>query len=147
MEKFFRELFDYHSHCNQEIFHLIDRHREATSYRSLQLFNHIINAHHIWNNRIIGQNALYGVWDTHDFKSLENINIDNTLISLNIIERYDLEISVDYSNSTGEPFTNKIRDILFHIINHSTHHRAQIGIDMKLSNVTPIPMDYIFYKR
>jgi uncharacterized damage-inducible protein DinB len=44
-------------------------------------------------------------------------------------------------------FSNTIKDILFHMINHSTHHRAQIAMDMRNNKLEPLPLDYIFYKR
>ena len=57
------------------------------------------------------------------------------------------EYSRPITNSKGETFSNKIKDILFHIINHSTYHRAQIATDLKQNGIEPINTDYIFYKR
>jgi uncharacterized damage-inducible protein DinB len=44
-------------------------------------------------------------------------------------------------------FTNTIKDILFHIINHSTNHRGQIAVDFRNNGLEPLVLDYVFYKR
>jgi uncharacterized damage-inducible protein DinB len=54
---------------------------------------------------------------------------------------------VEYENSEGRTFANDVKDILFHVVNHSTHHRGQIMMDLRASGITPEPLDYIFYKR
>ena len=147
MEKFFQDLFDYNQHSNHLLWQLIISHREATSERSLLLYHHILNAHHVWNKRILGEKESYGVWEIHDAGDLEKINLENTAQSIEIINGVDLESYKNYKTTKGDEYNSKVRDILFHIINHSTQHRAQIGSDMKHNNVTPIPMDYIFFKR
>lgn len=58
-----------------------------------------------------------------------------------------LKKKISYKNSRGERFENSVRDILFHVINHSTYHRGQIATDCKLHGMTPLATDYIFYKR
>ncbi|NNG11293.1 MAG: damage-inducible protein DinB, partial [Arenibacter sp.] len=40
-----------------------------------------------------------------------------------------------------------ITDMLFHIINHSTHHRGQISVDLRNNAIEPPVLDYAFYKR
>ncbi len=59
----------------------------------------------------------------------------------------DLNKRVEYENSEGRTFANDVKDILFHVVNHSTHHRGQIMMDLRVSGIAPEPLDYIFYKR
>jgi uncharacterized damage-inducible protein DinB len=54
---------------------------------------------------------------------------------------------LDYENSEDRLFTNTLKDMLFHIINHSTHHRAQISVDFRTNGIEPLNLDYILYKR
>jgi uncharacterized damage-inducible protein DinB len=55
---------------------------------------------------------------------------------------------VYYKNLRGDGYENKLEDILAHLINHGTHHRAQIGQELKLAGVENLPVtDYIFYIR
>ncbi|QLH28398.1 MAG: hypothetical protein HWD63_02710 [Candidatus Parvibacillus calidus] len=39
-----------------------------------------------------------------------------------------------------------MKDIIFHIINHSTYHRGQIAMEFRQSGLEPLNTDYIFYK-
>jgi uncharacterized damage-inducible protein DinB len=47
----------------------------------------------------------------------------------------------------GEKFANTIKDIVVHVINHSTYHRAQIAQLVKQSGGEPAKTDYIVYQR
>ncbi|TNF76236.1 MAG: damage-inducible protein DinB, partial [Bacteroidetes bacterium] len=52
-----------------------------------------------------------------------------------------------YENTEGRSFSNTLQDILFHIVNHSTHHRGQITMDFRKNGMDPPLLDYILYKR
>jgi uncharacterized damage-inducible protein DinB len=80
-------------------------------------------------------------------QDMEKIDADNYGNSLHIINNFYLTETINYRNSKGAMFGNITRDILFHIINHSTYHRAQIAFEFKQNNLEPIVSDYIFYKR
>jgi uncharacterized damage-inducible protein DinB len=59
----------------------------------------------------------------------------------------DLEKTITYTNSLGNTYTDKITDILAHVINHGTHHRGQISILMKEEGFILPGIDYITYLR
>jgi len=75
---------------------------------------------------------------------MDATNYDRTL---KILEKIEPEKMIVYSNSKGETFTNLVKDIIFHIINHSTYHRGQIAMEFRQSGLEPLNTDYIFYKR
>ena len=120
---------------------------DKISDKSVKLFNHILNAHQIWNNRIDQQEKAFEVWGIHntqDCKSIDKMNIEHSLLTL---ETFDLYSKIDYTNTNGKYFNNSIRDTLFHVINHSNYHRAQIASNFKQSGITYLVTDYIVYKR
>ena len=147
MKVFFNQLFDYNFFCNKKFI------EESTSLKKVpekctSLFSHILNAHHIWNARMVGKPATFEVWQLQPQKEWGDIHYENQRNSFEIITNADdFEKRIDYENSEGRLFTNTLGDILFHIINHSTHHRAQISMEMRKNKLQPIPFDYIFYKR
>lgn len=122
-------------------------HANKVSERSVQLFNHILNAHQIWNGRIEHEKNLFGIWEIHPIQDLKNINNLNYETSLRILDKYDLNQIVNYQNSKGDSFSNRVSDILFHIINHATYHTGQIATEFRQSGIEPLVTDYIFYKR
>ena len=147
MKVFFNQLFDYNFYCNKKYIEECNKLKKVPE-RSVRLFSHILNAHHIWNNRIFGKPSEYEVWQVHDIKHWGDIHYENQRSSFEITTNTDdFEKRIDYENSEGRLFTNTIQDILFHIINHSTHHRAQISMDFRANDLEPLSMDYIFYKR
>ncbi len=147
MKDFFKELFEYSHHYNQELIEIIQNNPENISDNALNLFSHILNAHHIWNNRLIGNIPKYRVWQEHGPHEMIFIEYQNFEESLRILETLDLNETIDYRNTAGKQFNNGIRDILFHIINHSTYHRAQIATEFRTSGLEPLMTDFIFYKR
>jgi uncharacterized damage-inducible protein DinB len=147
LSSFFKELFEYNHHYNKKVSYLLKEHPENCNEECVKLFNHILNAHHIWNHRIHPATGVYTVWDIHLPSKYDEIMDFNLQSSLHILQEYDLNKSLTYTNSKGQQYTNTIRDIFFHVINHSTHHRAQIVAELKNVGMQPLVTDYIFYKR
>ena len=67
--------------------------------------------------------------------------------SLQILDNVDLDKMIHYNNTKGEASVNSVRDILFHVINHSTYHRGQIATEFRQNGLDPLVTDYIYYKR
>ncbi|MBW8361366.1 MAG: damage-inducible protein DinB [Kaistella sp.] len=146
MKDYFKELFEYNHHANRQLIELILQHFHEIPKRSQQLISHLVNAHQIWNSRILNTPA-FEVWQVNDWKILSDLNTQNYENTLTIIEEFPLDENREYSNSKGDRFSNKIREVLFHVVNHSTYHRAQIASDLRQTGIEPINTDYIFYKR
>jgi Uncharacterized protein conserved in bacteria len=147
MKGFLQQLFDYNFYCNKKIIQqckTLDTVPESCE----RLFSHVLNAHHIWNHRLMGIRNTYTVWEMHKIDKWDDIHYENQRTSFEIISNTDnFEKRVGYENSEGRTFANETKDILFHIINHSTHHRAQIMMELRNAGVVPEPLDYVHYKR
>ncbi len=147
MKSFLDQLFDYNFHSNKKLIEECQK-LDKVPEKSASLFSHILNAHHIWNARVLGSPVLYEVWQEHPIEDWGDIHYENQRSSFEIITKTDnFEIRIDYENTEGRLFTNTLQDILFHIINHSTHHRSQIAMDFRNEGIDPLKLDYIFYKR
>ena len=146
MKDFFKDLFGYHRHTNQELLGILLENESILSKRTTTLYSHIINAHQIWNARILNDVA-YGVNDLHTLEECAKYDQENYLNSLKIVANHALDERISYRNSKGNTFENSIREMLFQVINHTTHHRGQIISDLRQKGVTPPVTDYIFYKR
>ncbi len=148
MKSFFKDTFHYTFHYNNEVItSFLEDNKRIVSEKLLQLLNHTINAHEIWNARIMGEKPDIGVWGIRPTASLSEQNKINYENSLKIVDTFDLERIIQYTNSKGQPFENSVKDILFHVINHSTYHRGQIASYYKQKGGIPLISDYIFYKR
>ena len=147
MKTFFKEAFEYTHHYNDLVIKSLMQKYDNLPKKSLQLINHTLNAQEIWNYRVLQKPVNTKVWDIRPLDKLKDINNYNLETSILIIDNYDFEKVIDYINSKGERFSNTVRDILFHVINHSTYHRGQIATDCKLNGMIPLVTDYIFYRR
>ena len=147
MHKFFRELLEYTFYFNEKVIYALIENPAGFPENSLKLLNHTINAQEIWNARILEQPIAVMPWEIRENIILAEINILNYQTSLKIVDTIGFEKIVNYKNSRCEVYSNYVKDMLFHIVNHSTYHRAQIATDFKLHGLTPLVTDYIFYKR
>ncbi|MFH6602891.1 DinB family protein [Maribacter algicola] len=147
MKVFFNQLFDYNFYCNKRLIEVCCT-LDSVPEKSIELFSHILNAHHLWNSRILGKSPEYKVWQLHDVKQWGDIHYENQRGSFEIITNTDdFEKRIDYENSEGRSFTNTLQDIFFHIVNHSAHHRGQIATNFRSNGIEPLSLDYIYYKR
>ena len=147
MKLFFKELFEYTHHCNTALINAFHEHAGQLPDKPIQLLNHILSVHHIWNSRIIAKPSEYKIWDIHLPHQYAGIDKSNFETSIQLIDSFDLNQAIQYADTKGRPFENTVRDILFQIINHSTYHRGQIALEFRQCNIEPLLTEYIVYKR
>lgn len=143
----YRELFEYNHQMNQKLIRVFEENSDRIPEQSLKWLSHVLNAQQIWNNRINPGERSYSVWQLHAIGSLKGIDARNHEASCHILDHVDLDKQISYTTSRGDSFENTVKDILFHMINHSTYHRGQVATDLKRNNIEPPVTDYIFYKR
>jgi len=144
---FFNQLLDYNFYCNKKLIEACSE-MDTPPDKSVKLFSHILNAHHLWNARILDKPAQYDVWQLHPLEDWNDIHYENQRASFEITSNADnFEKRIDYENTNGRLFTNTLQEVLFHIINHSTHHRGQILDDFRANGHVPMPLDFVYYKR
>jgi len=146
MKAFFKDIFQYHHHTNQLLLKEFNTLNASLPERTFRLFCHILNAHQIWNARILGQESI-GVNDMHSVDECRALDAANYDTTLSILDTRDLSETVPYRTKAGQHFSNTIQDILFHTANHGTHHRGQIISDFRMAGIEPPVTDYIFYRR
>ena len=54
---------------------------------------------------------------------------------------------VDYKDTKGNPYQNPLDQLISHVVNHGTHHRAETGVLLERIGRSPGDMDYILYCR
>jgi uncharacterized damage-inducible protein DinB len=118
---------------------------------AVRLVNHIIGAQDEWLSRLdVEFNRRWALFDLRSLPECRKGNAHSVAGWLDYLSRIDdaaLDVEVGYQNSAGIPYKNLRRDIIAHVLNHSTHHRAQIATLIRQSGGTPPATDYIFYLR
>ncbi len=147
MKVFLNQLFDYNFYCNKQLIEHCEQMSQVPE-KSIWLFSHILNTHHRWNAKLMNKKAEYDLFQIHQISDWADIHYENQRNSFEITTNTtDFDRRVDYENEEGRLFSNTVQDILFHIINHSTHHRGQMSTDFRNNDIEPIPFDFVLYKR
>ena len=146
MIPFFKDLFQYHFEYNSILLDELEKHKTQLPEQAYPLFCHILNAYQIWISRI-NREGSYSLNEVHSFHNARKIKqaVYNDIIS--ILNSLDLNEKICYRNTSGQEFSNSIQEILFHVANHTTHHRAQVILYLRQAGIAPPATDYIFYKR
>jgi len=71
----FREIFEYHFELNNQIIELLKKEMNSLPERTFPLFCHILNAHQIWNARILNQKS-FGVHQIHEINNCKSNQFD-----------------------------------------------------------------------
>ena len=120
---------------------------------SVKLMAHLLSAQQVWFARCTGgSNTGRILWpDNWKPDMLPNIIEENSqdwLSLLSTLTPADFDKIISYQNMQGDQFETKLSDILTQVTNHGTHHRAQIGQQLKLAGIEKLPVtDYIAYIR
>lgn len=146
MATYLDDLLAYHHETNQLFIEAL-RASSSPPEGSIRLMSHIINAHVIWLDRIEQKPFGLGVWDLHTWEKMRHLNEDCFSRTQRILTRNKLTDRCFYHNSKQVAFENTIGEILFHVINHSTHHRGQLAMLIRQGGQAPPVSDYIFARR
>ena len=149
LKNHFIHLFKYNDwatrHCADSIINLKRRNNKAE-----ELLSHIISAQQIWLNRVLGRDVVADPWKKLTEEEWIPKSTPLTAEWINFLEGLhedDFEKRIEYTNTKGETFTNTIKDVIVHVINHSTYHRAQIALLVRQAGGEPAKTDYIVYQR
>jgi uncharacterized damage-inducible protein DinB len=143
------KLAAYNCWANEVLVHSLESLSAAVPASSLHLLSHISNAQLIWLSRIENMGHAPGVFDDHDLPGCREIlvNTSDQLLELAAMPATGLSQVIRYVNSKGEIFDTPVKDILIHVFNHGTYHRAQIARDLRQNAFDPVNTDYITYVR
>ncbi len=89
-------------------------------------------------------------WHMLDINSMRKLSAKSTTDWLSLINGKDekeLTLSHSYINSKGNKYTNTLDQVMTHVINPPTYHRAQIALLLRTENIQPPYTDYIGYFR
>jgi len=114
------------------------------------LLSHLVSAQKIWLNRILERQLHISPWEKYTGQECLSQSTSITAEWINLLESFkdnDLDKRIEYINTKGEKFSNTVKDIITHVINHSTYHRAQIAQNLKALGKKPASTDYIVYQR
>lgn len=149
MKDYFLRLFNYDHYANEQMLQIMLKNNSPE--KPVQLMAHLLAAQQTWLNRCKVEPAIHVAlwpdWQADTFEQMMDHHHRKWINFLEYLHPDDFDKIISYTNFKGEDLENRLIDILAHVINHGTHHRAQIGQQLKLAG-TDLPItDYIFYLR
>jgi uncharacterized damage-inducible protein DinB len=155
-----RSLFAYNEWANQRVFEAVRPLAEeqlqrplGSSFASIRdTLGHVIAAEWLWLRRWNGESPRsIPEWTKGSAveslrTKLNEVETERAAFMQALAER-DLDRQIDYTNFAGEDVRHPLRDLFFHLVNHSTYHRGQIATMLRQIGVKPIATDYTVFRR
>lgn len=143
------QLWLYNDWANQAIIGQFEKHNTKMPANCLHLFSHMVNTQSVWLSRMNGSVQTLAAWDDHQIETCKLMHQEASMglkQQLGLLPDQLAEV-IEYSNSTGNTYQNSRHDILIHVFNHGTYHRAQIATEMRKNGLQPFNTDYINFVR
>ena len=120
----------------------------ADPTEALRLYGHILAAEHLWLARILDQAPTVDVWPQLTLEQANQLRQQNLQAFASLpVDEAGLARVVSYKTTKGVPHTNRVADILLHLVTHGGYHRGQVARAVKLGGGEPIDTDYITWCR
>jgi uncharacterized damage-inducible protein DinB len=150
MKEYFIRLFEYDRYANQIILETIRKVNDPE--KPVKLMAHLLSAQQVWLSRCkslpLTGVVLWPDWPADTLAAVIAENGSQWVEHLKTLEPQAFEAPINYQDTKGNSYENKLSDILAHAINHGTHHRAQAGQHLIVAGVEQLPpADYIVYLR
>lgn len=150
MQEYFLKLFRYNEWANNQVIKAMEQSSNLDP-QAVKLLAHLIASQNIWLARILKS-------DTTNIEMWPNDTLDDCKGKIQqsseewtefIETMNDEHFKEDhlYKNSKGDLFKSSMEEILTHVANHGSYHRAQINQLLRQNGNEPAVTDYIFYTR
>lgn len=143
-----RHLFAYNDWANRRMVVAL---KQNDSSRSLQILTHLLITEKEYYERLYGK-------DSTGFNFWPELTIDDCgTLAREIAEAYEkllrrfeedgLDVGAKYRTSEGVQHENTFRELLTHVLMHSSIHRGNIMLKLREDGFEPPKIDYIIYLR
>lgn len=148
MKSYFLKLYQYNAWANKRVLDCLNRQHVADE-KILSLMSHVLSAQFIWLNRIKGlPTSPFPLWQLYKLNELMTMADDVGKNWLAFVEdNDDFERVLVYKNYVGDPYENKVEQIMIHLVNHGTYHRGQVALLLRQKGYEPVNTDFITYDR
>ena len=149
-----RKLVAYNQWANEKILSAVDGLTPAELDRPVEAYvgslahnlQHVLLATRVWLARWKGETppklteAVSGAWP--DAYAVTHAEFGAFVESLTDAAA---DRVVQYHDSKGNPFALPLAQLITHVVNHGTHHRAETGMLLERIGRSPGDMDYVYY--
>lgn len=143
-----RLLFEYDDWANRRTIAAL---RETPSDRSLQILAHLLVTKQEYFDRLAGRDSTgFDFWPPLALDECEQLSRSTQQQYSRLLDGANddlLDRTASYKTSEGIPYENSYRELLTHVLFHSSIHRGNIVLKMREEGLEPPKIDYILYLR
>ena len=143
-----RELFAYNDWANRRIITAL---KDAASEKSRTILAHLLITEQEYYERLYGKDSFgFDFWQKLSLEQCGALARETADRYEKLLHKFDdegLGIKARYRTSEGVWYENTFRELLMHVLFHSSIHRGNIILKMRDEGFTPPVIDYIIYLR
>ncbi len=143
-----RQLFNYNDWANRRIVTAL---KENYSDRSRRILAHLLITEQEYFERLYGKDSTgFDFWQDLSLEECGRLARETAERYEKLIRRFEeegLDLRAEYRTSEGVRHENTFRELLTHVVFHSSIHRGNIILKMREEGFTPPKIDYIIYLR
>ena len=150
LKAYFQKLFKYNEWANQNTLNAVEKAGQQ-SEEIVKLLSHIVAAQEVWLARVLNTDSQnQPIWPEYSLEEIKEKLPESSEEWSEFVETMNddhFKEEHQYTNSKGDLYKSTMEDVILHIVNHSTHHRAQISKLLREQGEEPPVTDYIFFSR
>lgn len=143
-----RQLFAYNDWANRRIIVAL---KTAGSDKCLSILTHLLTTENEYYERLYGKDSTgFDFWPELTLNECGTLARETSERFEKLLRRFDeegLDIRARYRTSEGIPCENTYRELLTHVLLHSSLHRGNIVHRLREEGHEPPKIDYIIYLR
>lgn len=143
-----RHLFTYNDWANRRIIVAL---KSADSPKSKQILAHLLITEQEYFERLYGKDSTgFDFWPDLTIDECGSLARESAERYEKLLRRFDeegLALTAKYRTSEGVAQENTFRELLTHVVLHSSIHRGNIILKLREDGYEPPKIDYIIYLR
>lgn len=143
-----RGLFRYNDWANRRVITAL---KETYSERSHKILAHLLVTEQEYFERLYGKDSTgFDFWPDLSLEECGQLARETAERYEKLIRRFEeegLDVRTFYKSSEGIEYENTFRELLTHVLFHSSIHRGNIILKMRGEDLPPPKIDYIIYLR
>lgn len=143
-----RGLFSYNDWANRRIITAL---KENYSGAARRVLAHLLVTEKEYFERLHGKDSFgFNFWQELSLEECGDLARETAERYEKLLRRFEeegLDLRIEYRNSEGVWYENTFREMLSHVLFHSSIHRGSIILKLREEGFTPPKIDYIIYLR
>src|SRR5687768_4635843 len=139
-----RHLFAYDDWANRRIIVTL---KSNLSDRSRKILAHLLITKQEYFERLYGKDSTgFDFWPELSMEECSALARETAEIYERLLNKFDdegLGLTAKYKTSEGFPYENTFRELLSHVLLHSSIHRGNIILNLREEGIEPPKIDYI----